>query len=153
MSAIDLLKKSEASNDANKVDPVECKEVQSLCQECYVHMNDDFNTSKTIAVLFDLVSRINKYSSNQEWCKLDHSSLSLLKETFNGFIFEVFGLQEPKEASEDKLGDLVEMLVEIRSEAKNAKNYALSDSIRDRLGELGILLKDSKEGTTYSINK
>ena len=67
----------------------------------------------------------------------------------NGFILDVLGLDNLDSQSNDKSAQLVELMLSIRNEAKNNKNYALSDQIRDQLNEIGITIKDGKEGTTY----
>ena len=72
----------------------------------------------------------------------------------NGFVFEVLGLRNEKgqEGGSEKLDGVVNMLIEMRKEARANKNFALSDEIRVKLATLGIELKDTKEGTTFSVN-
>ena len=70
----------------------------------------------------------------------------------NGFIVDVLGFKSIS-SSTDNSDKLIELMLEMRSEAKANKNYELSDKIRDQLKNLGITIKDSKEGTTYSITK
>jgi cysteinyl-tRNA synthetase len=74
-----------------------------------------------------------------------------LQKTMNGFIIEVLGLENQELKSNDKSAQLIELMLSIRMEAKNNKNYALSDQIRNQLNQMGITIKDGKEGTTYSI--
>ena len=67
-------------------------------------------------------------------------------------MFDVLGLQETSAASsDDKLADTVQLLITLRNEARAQKNFALSDQIRDQLNEIGIQLKDGKDGTAFSI--
>src|SRR5699024_3718395 len=85
---------------------------------------------------------------------LTQSDLDLLKTTLNTFVFDVLGLK--KEAETDtkntgKLSKTVELLIELRKQARENKNFALSDQIRDELAELGIELKDGREGTSFSL--
>ena len=133
------------------LDESEDSKVNALCQMCYKHMNDDFNSPKTIATLFELVSKINTYSTNNTIGKISEKTFKYLKDTFEGFIIDVFGLVPLMENDSDKLDGTVNLLVQMRVEAKQNKDYALSDKIRDNLSEIGIKLKDSKEGTTYII--
>jgi len=116
----------------------------------YANMNDDFNTPKTIAVLFEMVSKINKMVTNSS-IDLSEKVFNELKATFNGFIEDVFGLVSENKNDNGVLDGALELLINMRKEAKQNKDYALSDQIRDKLSELGVQLKDSKEGTTYTI--
>lgn len=130
----------------------EDKEIESLCKACYTQMNDDFNAPKTIAVLFELVSKINTLSTSNSFGTISKNTFELLKETFNGFITDVFGLLPLMENNGEVLDGTIKLLIEMRVEAKTNKNYALSDKIRDDLKSLGVQLKDNKEGTTYTLN-
>lgn len=113
-------------------------------------MNDDFNTPKAISVLFELVNELNKATreNSPQAGKLAGqlvrlgSILGLLQQDADAFL-----------KGEDKEGELssddIEALIAQRAEAKKAKNFAESDRIRDELAEQGIILKDSREGTTW----
>ena len=73
--------------------------------------------------------------------------------TMNAFVFDVLGLlNDVKEQSSDKIDGVVALLIKLRKEARENKDWALSDQIRDELIVLGIQLKDGKEGTTFSVN-
>ena len=73
--------------------------------------------------------------------------------TLNAFVFDVLGLVTETEASgSDTLEGVVELLIKLRKEARDNKNWALSDQIRDELAGLGVQLKDGKDGTTFSVN-
>jgi len=125
--------------------------VQEWKQKCYDAMNDDFNTPVLIAHLFDAVKHINLIKDKKE--KISKQDLNDLSKTIKAFTFDVLGLENKAIAEDgtDKLKGVVEMLIKMRAEAKANKNYALSDEIRDKLKALGIQLKDSREGTSYSI--
>jgi len=135
---------------AVQVSESEDKRILQLIQDCYSYMNDDFNTPKTMAVLFELVTKINKMAHTKTFDLSDAVYLKM-KETFNGFVEEVFGLQDEQVGEEEKLSGVIEILIKIRNQAKQEKNYALSDQIRDELKALGIQLKDSKDGTSFSL--
>ncbi|WP_042007918.1 CysS/YqeB C-terminal domain-containing protein, partial [Capnocytophaga canimorsus] len=76
-----------------------------------------------------------------------------LEATFNAFVFEVLGLKDEQQATEnnDKLDGVMQMLIQMRMEARANKDWALSDKIRDELKAIGIQLKDGKDVTTYSL--
>ena len=125
-------------------------EVNSWIQKCFDAMNDDFNTPILIANLFEAVKQINLMKDGKE--QLNSEDLENFKNVFKGFIFEVLGLlNQSEESSSSKLPDLVELLIELRNKARVNKDFATSDQIRDQLAELGIVLKDGKEGTSYTI--
>ena len=84
---------------------------------------------------------------------LSVKDLQNFKTTINAFVFDVLGLKnDMQEDSSDKLSGVVELLISMRKEARDNKDWALSDKIRDKLAALGIQLKDGKEGTTFSVN-
>lgn len=121
-------------------------------QSCYDAMNDDFNTPILIAKLFDAVKHINIIKEGKE--SISTADKALLLETLHGFVFDVLGLENKKSSAADteKLSGTVELLIQLRKEARENKDFSTSDSIRDQLASLGIQLKDGKEGTTFSIS-
>lgn len=127
-------------------------DVESWKQSCYSAMNDDFNTPILISRLFDAVKHINLIKEGKE--KITESDKNLLSETLHNFVFEVLGLQSKNSADEhtEKLSGVLELLIQMRKEARENKDFATSDKIRDQLSEMGIQLKDSKEGTTFTLN-
>ena len=118
---------------------------------CYDAMNDDFNTPILIAQLFEGVRFINILKEGT--ATLTVSDLADFKQTFESFIFEVLGLKNVKDTAEntDKVEGLVNMLIDMRNLARANKDFAMSDVIRNQLTELGIQLKDGKEGTTFTL--
>ena len=145
MEAVSKLANLQASKASEGID------VQSWRQKCYDAMNDDFNSPVLIANLFEGVKYVNLLQDKK--ASLNAEDLALFVNTMNSFVFDVLGLQnEIEEDSSDKLSGVVEMLIEMRKEARENKDWALSDKIRDELGALGIQLKDGKEGTTFSVN-
>ena len=127
-------------------------DVANWRQSCYDAMNDDFNSPVLIAQLFEAVKHINLIRDGKESITVD--DLALLTETVNVFAFEVLGLENKlgTDASSDKLAGVVELLIEMRNEARANKDFSTSDKIRDELQALGIQLKDGKEGTSFSIS-
>lgn len=127
-------------------------DVHSWKQDCYDAMNDDFNTPILIANLFEGIRFINVVNDGKE--RLNADDLKMLSETLHTFIFDVIGIKNERNSSNnaDKLEGVVEMLITMRKEARANKNFQLSDEIRDNLLALGIQLKDGKEGTSFSIS-
>lgn len=120
-------------------------------QKCYDAMNDDFNSPILIAHLFEAVKFINQIKDDK--ATISKEDLVTLKDTMSVFVFDVLGLiNDAKEQGSDKLEGVVELLIKLRKEARDNKDWALSDQIRDELASLGIQLKDGREGTTFSTN-
>lgn len=131
--------------------PSSTLDISSWSQSCYDAMNDDFNTPILIAQLFEGIRFVNLLNDKRE--SITSSDLELLKKTLEEFTFEVLGIRNEKSSrnNTDKLKGVVEMLIEMRNEARANKNWSLSDEIRDKLLALGIQLKDGKEGTSFSV--
>jgi cysteinyl-tRNA synthetase len=126
-------------------------DVQKWRKDCYAAMNDDFNTPILIAHLFEAVKVINLIKEQQ--ASLTNDDLLVFKKTINSFVFDVLGLMnEDSQNNSDKITGVIELLIKLRKEARENKDWALSDQIRDELIALGIQLKDGREGTTFSIH-
>lgn len=126
-------------------------DVKTWVSKCYEAMNDDFNTPILISHLFEGVKFINQIQEGK--ISLTEEDLNLFKNKLNAFVFDVLGLKdEATEESSSKVEGVVELLIKLRKEARDNKDWALSDQIRDELLSLGIQLKDGREGTTFSIN-
>ena len=122
-------------------------EIAPLLQRCYDAMNDDFNSPVLIAELFEASRIINSVKDGK--LKIDEANLSLLKQLMRQFTLDVLGLKD-EQAANDDLPNVLNMVVELRSEAKSNSDYATSDKIRVGLQKIGFQLKDSKDGTTWS---
>ncbi len=144
MEAVDSLPQIKTSSSSSL-------DIASWKQLCYDAMNDDFNTPILIAHLFEGVRYINLLKDNKETISV--ADLEILTNTINAFVFDVLGLENQKAAdsSNAKLEGTINMLINMRNKARANKDFAMSDHIRDQLLALGIQLKDSKEGTTFSI--
>lgn len=128
--------------------------VNEWTDRCYSAMNDDFNSPILIAELFDAVRQINSMKDGKE--SLTEADLETLKATIKAFVFDVLGLQRVHGGTADNSDDMdtiMQILIDLRQEARASKNFALSDEIRDKLSDSGITLKDGKDGTTYTMNK
>jgi cysteinyl-tRNA synthetase len=140
MNAFALLNGLKASNTTEV-------EIEPLLQRCYAAMNDDFNSPVLIAELFEASRIINSVHDGK--MKIDDANLQLLKTLMNTFVLDVLGLKD-EQAANDDLPNVLNLIVELRSEAKINKDYAISDKIRDGLARIGFQLKDSKDGTHWS---
>ena len=122
-------------------------------QSCYDAMNDDFNSPILIAQLFEAVKIIN--TAKEGTTKLDKENIDIINKTMHDFIFDVLALEENNTTNsgvDHKLSDAVNILIDLRNQARNNKDFHTSDLIRDQLKEAGIHLKDGKDGTTFSLN-
>ena len=144
MDAVDALDKLEPGKDSTF-------NVEAWKENCYKAMNDDFNSPVLIAHLFEGVKWINQMKENE--ATLTSSDFELFKNILNIFIHDVLGLTKSgqSESHTDKLSAAVEILIDLRQEARANKDFSLSDKIRDQLSEKGIQLNDGKDGTTFSI--
>jgi cysteinyl-tRNA synthetase len=117
------------------------------CREFDEFMNDDFNTAKVLASMFSLVNHINSFKSGSlEKYTLSAACFDYVKNQFTHYLEGIFGLKEETGADDHRLNGVMELLIEMRKEARNRKDYATSDKIRNQLQQLGILLKDEKDG-------
>jgi cysteinyl-tRNA synthetase len=127
--------------------------IQALADQCYVAMNDDFNSPVLIAHLFEAVRIINSVNDGKE--SITTEDLKLLQQTLYTFVFEVMGLkseQENQGMGNKALDTVMNLILAQRDEAKKRKDFAVSDQIRDLLLAGGISIKDTKEGTVWQLN-
>ena len=126
--------------------------VNTLLAEFDEFMNDDFNTAKVLANMFELVPIINGIQDKHIPLNvLKVETLILLKQKLKVYIEDIFGLKQ-EQLGGNKLDSVLQLLITIRKEAKSKKDFVTSDKIRNELTNLGVLLKDDKSGeTTYTI--
>ena len=119
---------------------------------CYKAMNDDFNTPILIANIFDAVKFINKV--NQQKANISKGDWEVLLSSINSFVFEVMGLQKSNLTNNEnsKINDVLDILLELRDDARKNKNYELSDKIRDMLKNKGISINDSNKDSSFTID-
>jgi cysteinyl-tRNA synthetase len=127
--------------------------VNKLVNEFDEYMNDDFNTAKVLGSMFELVPVINSIKDGLiKTDAITGATLSLLQQKFKAYLEDVFGLKN-NAASNEVLGGVMDLLIEIRKEAKTKRDFATSDKIRNQLAALGINLKDEKGGEmSWDIN-
>lgn len=112
-------------------------------------LDDDLNTSVAIAQLFEAVSAVNLLAEGKE--SFTAPDLTRFKNFMETACYSILGLRNDRNAQSDTHleKDLVELIIDLRLEARKNKDFALSDAIRDKLASMGIALKDTKEGTTW----
>lgn len=126
--------------------------ITEWAKRCYDAMNDDFNAPKVIAELFEAVRYINLMKEGK-MC-LTEPDLNLFKTTFRSFFFDILGMKrEEISGNQTHVVDrLMSLIIEIRQEAKNNKNWEMSDLIRSKLKDCGIILKDTKTGAEWEMS-
>ncbi len=121
----------------------------SWAEKCFAHLNDDLNTARLIASLFEAVNEINKIHDGKS--RISQEDKAFLKKHFDDFLINILGIEpESNEDTHQLTSSLIDLIVKIRSQARQNKDWKTSDYIRDRLLEMGIQLKDGKEGTTWT---
>jgi cysteinyl-tRNA synthetase len=145
MEAINSLSKLDAENSSDF-------DVKAWAEKCYDALNDDFNTPILIAELFSAVKFINQVKDGK--ATVSKADLAFLIDKMNAFVFDILGLTNDADSSDNMstLSDTVEVLIKLRAEARANKDFALSDKIRDELLAVGIQLKDGKDGTSFTTN-
>lgn len=132
------------------------KEINALIVQAHDEMNDDFNTPKALARLFELVPKVNGLKGGQLSFKdVTEATWAKLKETFQSFIYDIFGLKDETEASDSNgngvLDGLMNLILDMRQTARANKDWGTSDKIRDALKDLEIQVKDGKDGSTWTV--
>ena len=144
MNAVNLVSSLNTS-DSSSVN------IEEMKSKAIAAMNDDFNTPIAIAALFDISKYIN--SVNDGKAQISENDKKELDQWLSTFVYDVLGLRsEEQGGNNDLLESLMNTFISMRSKAKEEKNYALSDEIRDALKSASITLKDGKEGTTWSVD-
>ena len=126
--------------------------VVQLQQNCFDAMNDDFNTPILIAELFEASRMVNSVKDGKE--TISAEDLTLMKKIYEDFLIGVLGIQSQSSSpdQENRLDAVMSLLLDIRNVAKKNKDFATSDSIRLKLAEMGIQIKDGKDGSTYTFS-
>jgi cysteinyl-tRNA synthetase len=133
-----------------KTSPQSTIDSQLLIKNVYEALNDDFNTPIALSHLFEGVRIINLVNDGKE--TISETDKIQLQKLFNEIIFDVLGLKEENATDTSKIDDLMQVILQIRTDAKNKKDFSTSDFIRDELKKRGVEIKDGKEGATYTIS-
>jgi len=145
------LMKAVSTLDKLKASEVSTVDVASLKNKCYEALDDDLNSPIVISNLFEGVRIINSVADGIS--KIDATGMAELKELFRIFVFEILGLKdESADKADDNLaGNLMNIIIDLRQDAKTRKEFAVSDKIRAELSKIGITLKDKKDGVDWEI--
>ncbi len=142
MTAINLLEKITPAAKSSFGDLEEIK------KRSYMAMDDDFNSPVLIAELFEVVRIINSiYDGKMTISKKD---LQELKDYLKAFVEDVLGLKDDQAGDSDNVDEIMQIIINLRNEAKKNKDFVTSDRIREQLSAVGIQLKDSKDGTLWN---
>ena len=141
MAAIKDLPSLKKSKDSSE-------DVTALIESFYAAMNDDFNTPILIAKLFEAVKFINNIKDGN--AAIAEKDLLNLTDKMTGLVFDVLGLKFENSADDSKLDAVMQVIIELRKNARENKDWGTSDLIRDKVTEAGITIKDSREGTTWT---
>lgn len=144
-AAMAVLEKLEASPSG----AVNASELEARCTNA---MNDDLNTPLIISALFDGARTIN--SVHEQRIRIDQENLDQLKEIYSTYVYDILGLKPPdvKENGQSLTAGLVDYILNLRLAAKARKDFETADQIRDTLQQMGITVKDRKDGFDWEIN-
>ncbi|HVX00604.1 MAG TPA: DALR domain-containing protein, partial [Candidatus Babeliaceae bacterium] len=151
--AYEILRKMDEGSFGTPADAALDLKINSLINELGEFMNDDFNTAKVLASMFEIVPVINSLKDgNIKPGALSSSTLRRMKDSFKIYIEDILGLTNSSQNNETLEG-VMQLIADIRREAKSRKDFQTSDKIRKQLGELGIEMKDEKDGSiSWSVN-
>ena len=141
-------------NNQPPIDPDLDAKCRKLLDELDEFIEDDFNTAKVLANLFELVPVINGLKDKHLAADaISEATLQLMNEKLKVYVENILGLKDIKPANSYQVDGIINLLIDLRRQAKQEKNYVMSDQIRRQLSSLGIQLKDEKDGSmSYAIN-
>jgi cysteinyl-tRNA synthetase len=147
--AYEVLKKLAIEGRPVTADTETDKKIRNWLGELESFMDDDFSTPKVLANLFEIAPLINSLKDGLLPADaISSETLQNLKEQFRVYLEEIFGLCNPDGSNNERLQSVMQLLIDIRKEAKANKDFVTSDKIRNQLTAMGIMLKDEKDGTT-----
>ena len=134
--------------DKLTVSPTSSFDVKDLIASFYAAMDDDFNAPILIANLFEAAKRINLINDGKD--TITKEDLSLLSTEMKRFLQDVLGIEIGVANSDSKLAPVMDLVIDLRQQARDNKDWTTSDKIRDGLATAGIVIKDTKDGTSWS---
>ena len=152
-NALGVVKKLKHAG-STKEDATLAAELNRMVSECYKNMSDDFNTAKTVAVLFEMSAKINDFKSgNIPLSSISETTFTNFQKAYVSFMEDIMGVREEEEHNQELINGVVNVLINLRKKARTDKNFALSDKIRDDLKSIGVQLMDGKDGEmTYTVD-
>jgi cysteinyl-tRNA synthetase len=127
-------------------------DVDSLAEQCNRAMEDDMNTARLVGYLSGAIPQINNLAEGKE--TIGEADLEKLKTLYHTWVYDVLGMEnpEPSVKSSKITGDLIDLVLQLRNDAKSSRDFETADRIRDMLTSLGITVKDRKDGADWEIN-
>jgi cysteinyl-tRNA synthetase len=152
--AYELLRKFDLPEVATASDPELETKIVGYLKELDDFMNDDFNTAKVLANLFEIVPVINSIHDKHVPADVVSSdTIRMMQSYFFDYLENILGLHNSLQNDDGKFSGVMNLLIELRKEARSKKDYATSDKIRNQLQQLGIVLKDEKDGNiSFTVN-
>jgi len=148
LSSLEILEKIAVAETTN---PELGEYVNTLRDKCYEAMSDDFNSPVAIAILFESVKWVNALKENK--ISISKSDKEKFLQDFQNILFDVLGiLKEPVQQNTQLTDGLMKMILALRQEAKAKKDFATSDMIRNKLQDLNISIKDTKDGPVWNVD-
>ena len=145
--AYENLQKLQAGDDVPAADEELDSKLLTWLSELQIFMNDDMGTPRILANMFEMAPIINSLKDGLiQPTAISAATLLLMKDKFKIYLEDIMGLQQVSDTSNDKFTAVMQLLIDIRKEAKEKKDFATSDKIRNQLAEAGILIKDEKSG-------
>jgi cysteinyl-tRNA synthetase len=127
------------------------EQINGIIANCYRAMDDDFNTAQTIAHIFNLLKKINSISTgNLKSAEIGEETFVKLLETYISLVEEVLGLKEEKPTDVE---GIIDIILDLYKQAKEAKDYGKVDEIRARLKNYGVVLKDMKDSIGWAYEE
>ncbi len=139
------LKLNASKNNTEETD----NNIEAIKTKAYAEMDNDFNTPKTIAQLFEFASVINKI--NDKTISVSSKGLKSLQNAMKTFIEDILGLQQEESSNNKALEGVMDLILDIRKNARENKDWNTSDLIRDKLNELEIKVKDGRDGASWEV--
>jgi len=126
--------------------------VSALIESAFADMDDDFNTPRALAKIFELVPIVNSLKEGQiNISEISNKALDNLKICFKTIIFDIFGLMDETESNAGPLDGLMNLIIDLRQQARVNKDWPTSDKIRDSLNAIDIQINDGKEGSSWGF--
>jgi cysteinyl-tRNA synthetase len=151
LEVLEIVKKDAENRESNNLECKLSEKVKKLRQEFVNVMDEDFNTPKALAVLFEISKEINKLVIQSK--NINEKTLELVYEIYKelGETLGLFQQKKNKEIEKKIVTDLVQILFDLREELRNKKDYKLSDKIRMRMKKAGLVVEDTAEGPKWKL--
>ena len=151
VEALKTLKELDHKSTSSELD----EEINSVLEEFMTHMCDDFNTPRAIASLFELAKKINSFKEGHlDLSKVSEACFNNLKVKMEEYMSEVLGLEAGADEGSNNgaLEGVMELVLDLRQEARSNKDWPTADKIRDGLAKSNIVVKDGKDGSSWTFN-